>query len=82
MIKSGKLFVQCLLWFVIGVSFVLAQDPTGKLQGQVSDPSSAGIPGALVTVRNEATGLVVTQPSSRDGASIFLSCRPANTHSM
>lgn len=81
MIKDGKLLVQCLLWFVVGASLALAQDPTGKLQGQISDPSSAGIPGALVTVRNEATGLAITQPSSRDG-SFYFSFLPAGEYAL
>ncbi len=50
---------------------VLAQDPTGRLQGQITDPSGASVPGASVTVRNSATGFVAREQTERDGAFYF-----------
>src|SRR3569833_4692441 len=48
-------------------SSAFAQDPIGTLEGQVSDPSSAAISGADVTVKNAQTGLSRTAQSSREG---------------
>ncbi len=50
-----------------------AQDPTGTLQGQVTDPSEALVPDATITVRNAATGLSLTQQSSSVGTFRFSS---------
>lgn len=63
------------------VPLAFAQDPTGKLQGQITDPSKAGIPGAVVTVRSETTGLAATEPSSRDG-SFYFSFLPAGDYTL
>ena len=48
-----------------------SQDPTGVLEGQVLDPSSAGVPQAVVTARNPRTGFSAAQPSSKDGSFHF-----------
>src|SRR5690349_10707461 len=48
-------------------SSAFAQDPIGTLEGQISDPSSAAVSGAEVTVKNAQTGLSRTVQSSRDG---------------
>lgn len=47
--------------------FSLAQDPTGVLQGQISDPSAATVPNAKVTARNISTGFTASQQSSQSG---------------
>jgi hypothetical protein len=63
-----------LLGFVAMLSVCLAaraQDPTGVLEGQVLDPSSAAIPKAVVTARNAGTGFSAAQPSGKDGAFHF-----------
>ncbi|HVV44032.1 MAG TPA: carboxypeptidase-like regulatory domain-containing protein, partial [Bryobacteraceae bacterium] len=48
-------------------SSAFAQDPIGTLEGQITDPSSAAVSGADVTVKNAHTGLTRTAQSSRDG---------------
>jgi hypothetical protein len=48
-----------------------AQDPTGVIQGQITDPSGASVPNAEVTARNTHTGFLATQHSARDGAFHF-----------
>ena len=48
-----------------------AQDPTGVLEGQILDPSSAGVPQAVVTARNPRTGFSAAQPSAKDGSFHF-----------
>ncbi len=71
MMKSGKRALQCLAILALYLPIALAQDPTGKLQGQVIDPSSASVPGAVVTVRNATTGFTATQHSEHDGSFYF-----------
>ena len=44
-----------------------AQDPTGVLRGQITDPSAATVPNAKVVARNTATGFAATQESSQGG---------------
>lgn len=45
----------------------LAQAPSGRLRGQVTDPTGAVIPGASITVKN-SSGLVVSATSDGAGA--------------
>ncbi|HSM76957.1 MAG TPA: carboxypeptidase-like regulatory domain-containing protein, partial [Bryobacteraceae bacterium] len=48
-----------------------AQDPTGTLEGQIADPSTAAVSGAEVAARNVKTGLTRTVRSSREGTFHF-----------
>ncbi len=61
-------------WVLVGVaillfsaSLALCQDPTGILEGQVTDPSGALIPNAAVTITNSATGFSTSQRTSATG---------------
>lgn len=62
----------------IGVALVLAaawpagaQDYRARVQGTVVDTSQAVLPGATVTLLNEATGVAVTRPTNAEGHYIF-----------
>jgi hypothetical protein len=59
------LFVFLLLGFVGAV--VWAQDATGRIIGNVTDPSGAPIPGAQVTVTNMGTKIVQTTTTDNTG---------------
>lgn len=59
----------CISLFVS--SLLPAQDPTGTLEGQISDPSGAMIAGAAVTITNAGTGFTATQKSSGSGTYRF-----------
>ncbi len=48
-----------------------AQDPTGVLQGQVTDPSAAMVPNATVVARSVSTGFAATQQTSENGSFHF-----------
>src|SRR6266852_4670442 len=51
------------------------QDPTGTLEGLISDPSGAAVTNAEVTARNPQTGFAATQRSERDGSFHFSNLR-------
>lgn len=67
-IRLALLPLQVLLF---SASLALCQDPTGTLEGQVSDPSGALIPNAAVTITNGATGFTASQHASGSGAFRF-----------
>jgi hypothetical protein len=62
-------------------SLAFCQDPTGVLEGQITDPSGALIPKAPVTITNSATGFTATQPSSATGGFRF-SYLPVGSYSL
>ncbi len=49
---------------------------SGRIEGTVLDPSGAAVPGATLTVRNEATGEATSLTSATDGHFVFLSLTP------
>ena len=68
--KTGKLLIE--LAVILGVLAItsaaaLAQETRGSILGQVTDPSSAAIPGAKVTVTNEETNTSVGAQSNTEG---------------
>ena len=54
--SSGQL-LNLLLFVLVFSSSTLAQDSSGNLSGRVFDSQGAGIPGAVVRVKNSETGL-------------------------
>ncbi len=52
-------------------SLALSQDPTGILEGQITDPSGALIPNASVAIVDSSTGFTASQHSSGTGAFRF-----------
>jgi hypothetical protein len=48
-----------------------AQDYRGRLQGTVTDESQGALPGATVTLTNNATAVAVTRPTNAEGRYIF-----------
>jgi len=59
-------------------NLALAQRTTGTLRGQVLDPSGASVPGAQVTVTNNATGIAQTITSTSAGTYSVPSLLPGN----
>lgn len=64
--------LACLLF---AAPFVMAQVDAGRVQGTVTDRSSAIVPGARVTLINEGTGLRLTTATREDGSYIFTPIR-------
>src|SRR5438093_10573896 len=60
-------FVIRLTIFLLIAGLVLAQTATSRITGTVNDASGALVPGALVTARNEATGVTYTQTTTEAG---------------
>jgi hypothetical protein len=65
--------LACVLLFP---QLVLAQIDTGSIVGVVSDPSGAAIPGATLTLKNEATGVTRTVHTNSDGEYQFAAITP------
>lgn len=64
--RNARFAVRCLVATLLLAGWAEAQT-LGRLVGVVRDPSGAGIPGATVTVKNEATGIEVTAVTTNDG---------------
>ena len=63
----------CLSLFCALARPLLPQDPTGTLQGQITDQSSGFVQHVTVTLTNRATALAITQQSQADGTFRFSS---------
>lgn len=55
---------------------VMAQATTGVLTGTIADPSGAAIPGARITVKNQATGVEQTVTGTGEGNYTFPTLPP------
>src|SRR5262245_12972428 len=53
--------------FLLIASVALAQTATSRIAGTVTDASGALVPGAMVTAKNEATGVTYTQTTTEAG---------------
>jgi Carboxypeptidase regulatory-like domain/TonB dependent receptor len=62
-VKSLICFVVCILAF----GCLYAQNNSGTIQGTVTDPSGAVVPGAAIIVRNMDTGLTVSTQTTDAG---------------
>src|SRR5262245_43626067 len=55
------------LTFLLIAGVALAQTATSRITGTVTDASGALVPGAMVTAKNEATGVNYTQSTTEAG---------------
>ena len=69
------------LCIALGATAVLAQEPTGSIEGTVKDPQSAIVQNATVTVRNPATNFTRSTTTSENGNYRF-SQLPPGTYEM
>ena len=63
---TTRLVLAPLLW-VLTASLAAAQDPTGTIEGSITDPSAAVIAGARVAARNLDTGFAREATTAPDG---------------
>src|SRR6202043_1275682 len=73
-VSAGILLIVAVLLFF--PRFVSAQIDTGSVVGVVSDPSGAAIPGATVTLSNEASGVSRSVTTNGDGEYQFAAVIP------
>src|SRR5438034_7719824 len=66
-----RIAARALIVGVLSVVPATAQYTTASLGGTVEDPAGAVVPGAVVTVQNEDTGLSRTATSQPDGTFLF-----------
>src|SRR5215471_10931386 len=71
------------LLFVISVLFVsclvsFAQTGTSSITGTIRDSNGAAVPGATVTAKNDATGVLSTQTTTESGVYAFSSLPVGN----
>jgi hypothetical protein len=59
--------LACVVFCVLVVGCVFAQNNAGTIQGTVTDSSGAVVPGAKITVKNMDTGATVTSTSTGAG---------------
>lgn len=72
-VGSGLTLLFLFLWVAAG----LAQSPTGNFTGTVTDPSGSVIPGAKVSLLDEATGFVRISETNAEGIYRFPFVNPS-----
>ena len=70
-----KLVLAVLLLCTAG--FLHAQEDRGRISGVVSDPTGAVVPNAIIMLRSEATGVVLSTKSDNAGSYLFELLNPA-----
>ncbi|HTB96058.1 MAG TPA: carboxypeptidase-like regulatory domain-containing protein [Terracidiphilus sp.] len=82
MANKGSTVTRLVLWSLLGVFLLaassrgFAQDINASLSGTVTDPSGAAIPGAQLTLTNEATGFKASFVSDDQGTYNFRNLTP------
>ena len=81
MLKAPRPIYLLFLLFALTTVSVLAQTSTSSITGRVVDSKDAIVPGATITVTNEATGLSQTQTTTDSGVYAFASL-PVGTYTV
>ena len=66
------------LFCLVQLTAAQSQSTTGNIEGRVTDPNGAVVPGVPVTVKNQDTGFTKTATSDSDGNFIFVLLPPGN----
>ncbi len=61
----------CAIVVALFSTSILAQEYRGRVQGSLADETPLAVPGAQVTLRNDATGVSVTRITGPDGRYLF-----------
>ena len=67
--------ILCLL-VTATVSFGQSQATTGNIEGRVTDPNGAAVPGATITATNQDTGLDKSVKTDSEGTYRIIQLRP------
>src|SRR6266850_2198173 len=81
MLKAKRPISLLFILLALTTVSVLAQTSTSSITGRVVDSKEAILPGATVTVTNEATGLSQTQTTTESGVYAFASL-PVGTYTV
>src|SRR5690349_24841626 len=76
--SKAAMVLLLLLCLVLPSPFLIAQTATGQTNGTVTDQSGAIVPGASVTLSNQATGIERRAVSNNSGFFIFTNAQPGS----
>jgi hypothetical protein len=62
-----KLFILFALFLSVFLTGVMAQSPTGTIEGRITDQTGAAVAGATVSITEKATGRVITVTTNDEG---------------
>src|SRR5258708_21863490 len=81
--RSGRLAIFCVINILVSFGSLIsggtraeAQTTSGSFIGRVVDPGGSVVPNAAIQLRNEATGVTLSQQSSSTGDYTFNSVQP------
>jgi len=74
---SLKAMAAALLFVIMSASALIAQTATGEVNGTVTDPNGAAVPGAVVKLINQATKIETEVTANQSGYFTFVNVRPA-----
>jgi hypothetical protein len=80
--RSVFVATVAVLWLLLGARPASPDDIYARIQGTVTDPSGAVVPGATVTATNLATGITKVAVSASDGTFEFLQLSAPATYSV
>ncbi len=70
-----RLIANVYIWFLLS-AYAVAQTSSGQISGRVTDPSGAAIPGAVITLTNQATSEVRSDKTEASGEFVFVAVQP------
>jgi hypothetical protein len=73
---SAWITILMLLVLLATGSALLAQTATGEVNGTITDPSGAVVPGARITLTNQGTKISVSTTSNASGNFLFINLQP------
>lgn len=74
----GARVALLMLLGLLGGGALLAQSTLGGVNGTITDPTGAMVPGTTVTLSNVGTGVEVTGQSNASGFFVFVNVQPGN----
>src|SRR5437868_1202340 len=74
--SKAALVLLLLLCLIFPASVLIAQTATGQANGTVTDQSGAFVPGATVTLTNQATGIESRAITNDSGYYILINVQP------
>jgi hypothetical protein len=75
--STRTIFISA-LFVLLSATAVFAQTSTGEVNGTLTDPTGAAVPGATVVLINEATKIETVATSNDNGYFIFVNVKPGN----